>query len=385
MSRDARPLAARFPDARVVAADLLDPATLPPALEGIEVAYYLAHSMGGGERGLRRARPAGGPQLRAGGGRAPASARIVYLGGLGDDAADLSHHLASRHETGAELAAHGVPVTEFRAAVDHRLRQRVVRDPAPPDRAAADHDHAALGGHPLPADRHPRRARLPRRRARPSRGHRDRRDRRPGRPLLRRHDADLRPPARPAPPDDPGPGAHAAPQLVLGQPRLAGPGGDRPAAHRGPAQRGRRPRPGAGRGLRPPARCPIAEALQRAIDRTDRHDVESTWFDALAAPDKAEPLVGDVPRGDDRRAPAADRRGAAGAGLRRGRARGRRRRLAVREPPVAGARADGSHRRRRRDAPGTPRPRPPAGGRRARLLAGGGGPPARRSSACGPR
>ena len=32
---------------------------------------------------------------------------------------------------------------------------------------------------------------------------------------------------------------------------------------------------------------PYAQALQRAIDRTDRHDVESTWFDALAAPDKA--------------------------------------------------------------------------------------------------
>ncbi len=43
--------------------------------------------------------------------------RIIYLGGLGDDSADLSHHLASRHETGAQLAAHGVPVTEFRAAV----------------------------------------------------------------------------------------------------------------------------------------------------------------------------------------------------------------------------------------------------------------------------
>jgi uncharacterized protein YbjT (DUF2867 family) len=47
-SRDARPLAARFPESGVVAADLLDPATLPPALEGIEVAYYLAHSMAGG-------------------------------------------------------------------------------------------------------------------------------------------------------------------------------------------------------------------------------------------------------------------------------------------------------------------------------------------------
>ena len=52
MSRDARPLAARFPDARVVAADLLDPPTLAPALGGVDIAYYLAHSMGGGERGF---------------------------------------------------------------------------------------------------------------------------------------------------------------------------------------------------------------------------------------------------------------------------------------------------------------------------------------------
>ena len=80
------------------------------------VAYYLAHSMGAGERGFaerdrQAARNFALAAARAG------IARIVYLGGLGDDAADLSHHLASRHEAGAELAAHGVPVTEFRAAV----------------------------------------------------------------------------------------------------------------------------------------------------------------------------------------------------------------------------------------------------------------------------
>jgi uncharacterized protein YbjT (DUF2867 family) len=116
MSRDARSLAARFPQATVVVADLLDRSTLPSALEEIEVAYYLAHSMGAGERGFaerdqQAARNFGEAAKRAG------VARIVYLGGLGDDSADLSHHLASRHETGAELAAHGVPVTEFRAAV----------------------------------------------------------------------------------------------------------------------------------------------------------------------------------------------------------------------------------------------------------------------------
>ena len=116
MSRDPRALAARFPHARIVDGDLLDPSTLPMALERVEAAYYLAHSMGAGERGFAErdreaARNFGQAARRAG------VSRIVYLGGLGDDTAELSHHLASRHETGAQLAAHGVPVTEFRAAV----------------------------------------------------------------------------------------------------------------------------------------------------------------------------------------------------------------------------------------------------------------------------
>jgi hypothetical protein len=46
----------------------------------------------------------------------------------------------------------------------------------------------------------------------------------------------------------------------------------------------RDPGPAKAFGLHP---LPYAEALQRAIDRTDRHDIESTWFDAIAAPDKA--------------------------------------------------------------------------------------------------
>ncbi len=116
MSRSAGALEARFPQATVVVADLLDPSTLPVALERVEVAYYLAHSMAAGERGFadrdrQAARNFGRAARRAG------VPRIVYLGGLGDDSADLSHHLASRHETGALLAADGVPVTEFRAAV----------------------------------------------------------------------------------------------------------------------------------------------------------------------------------------------------------------------------------------------------------------------------
>jgi uncharacterized protein YbjT (DUF2867 family) len=116
MSRDERSPGARFPGARIVVADLLVPESLPAALEGIEVAYYLAHAMGGSdpdfaERDRRAARNFARASAKAGVGR------IVYLGGLGDDEAELSHHLASRHETGEELAAAGVPVTEFRAAV----------------------------------------------------------------------------------------------------------------------------------------------------------------------------------------------------------------------------------------------------------------------------
>ena len=116
MSRDTRSLAERFPDARLVTADLLDPRSLPPALEKVEVAYYLAHSMGAGEKGFaerdqQAARNFAGEAAGAG------VSRIIYLGGLGGEAAGLSRHLASRHETGAELAAHGVPVTEFRAAI----------------------------------------------------------------------------------------------------------------------------------------------------------------------------------------------------------------------------------------------------------------------------
>ncbi len=115
-SRDPRGLKERFPGSDVVRVDLLDPDTLAPALEDVDTAYYLAHSMAGGEadfamRDLRAARWFGQAAREAGVGH------VVYLGGLGDPDSGLSPHLASRQEVGAELAAHGVPVTEFRAAV----------------------------------------------------------------------------------------------------------------------------------------------------------------------------------------------------------------------------------------------------------------------------
>src|SRR4029453_2499545 len=43
--------------------------------------------------------------------------QVVYMGGLGDDASELSPHLRSRAETAAILADGGVPLTTLRAAI----------------------------------------------------------------------------------------------------------------------------------------------------------------------------------------------------------------------------------------------------------------------------
>ena len=97
--------------------DVLDIDTLSPALRGIDAAYYLVHSMGA-ESGVafaqRDRHAASNFALVA---REQQVARLIYLGGLGDEKTGLSEHLASRQEVGRVLAAGGVPVTEFRAAV----------------------------------------------------------------------------------------------------------------------------------------------------------------------------------------------------------------------------------------------------------------------------
>ncbi len=100
---------------QVAVGDVLHPETLLAALEGVTAAYYLIHSMMGGEdfhqRDLRAARNFA---LAA---RQTGVQRLIYLGGLGDPDAELSEHLRSRQETGDALREAGVPVTEFRAAV----------------------------------------------------------------------------------------------------------------------------------------------------------------------------------------------------------------------------------------------------------------------------
>ncbi len=94
-------------------ADVLEPASLGPALEGAEVAYYLVHSMGrGAADGDYAERDVTGAENFATAAAEAGVNRVVYLGGLGEG----SEHLASRHATAAALRAGAVPVAYFRAA-----------------------------------------------------------------------------------------------------------------------------------------------------------------------------------------------------------------------------------------------------------------------------
>jgi len=93
-------------------ADVLEPDTLGPALEGVDVAYYLVHSMGrGGDGDFAMRDQEGGRNFATAAANAGVK-RIVYLGGLGSG----SEHLNSRHATAVTLRAGEVPVAYFRAA-----------------------------------------------------------------------------------------------------------------------------------------------------------------------------------------------------------------------------------------------------------------------------
>jgi uncharacterized protein YbjT (DUF2867 family) len=100
--------------AQIIAGDLLDPDSLVAALDGVQDAYYLVHSMGATGEFEELDRRAAANFAHAA--RRAGLERIVYLGGLGDGG-DLSPHLASRQEVGAILRASGVPTIELRASI----------------------------------------------------------------------------------------------------------------------------------------------------------------------------------------------------------------------------------------------------------------------------
>lgn len=104
----------RRDDVTWVRADVRDEGDVERALEGADVAYYLVHALGKKdfEELEREAADAVASAAEQAG-----LQQIVYLGGLGDDADELSPHLRSRRETERRLAAGKVPVTTLRAGM----------------------------------------------------------------------------------------------------------------------------------------------------------------------------------------------------------------------------------------------------------------------------
>lgn len=96
--------------------DVFDQASLEQAFAGCVVVYYLVHSMNPQVGDFAEAdRVAAKNTLNAA--EQAGVERIIYLAGLGDEKADLSHHLQSRREVENVLRSGKIPVTTLRAAM----------------------------------------------------------------------------------------------------------------------------------------------------------------------------------------------------------------------------------------------------------------------------
>ncbi|MFY9780878.1 MAG: SDR family oxidoreductase [Candidatus Baltobacteraceae bacterium] len=115
-AREPARLSGRFKGVEITEGDVFDRVSVRRALEGIDVAFYLVHSMNRSDRDFAQSDRVAAALFREAAGEAGVK-RIVYLGGLGDGAKSLSAHLRSRQEVGDVLRAGGVAVTEFRAAM----------------------------------------------------------------------------------------------------------------------------------------------------------------------------------------------------------------------------------------------------------------------------
>src|SRR5215218_1557478 len=103
------------PQVEIVEGDLNRPGTLPDAFEGVDVAYFLVHSLG--QRRFEELDRVAAENFAAAA-RAAGVRRIVYLGGPEPPAGGTqSAHLRSRAEVARILLDSGVPTAVLRAAV----------------------------------------------------------------------------------------------------------------------------------------------------------------------------------------------------------------------------------------------------------------------------
>jgi len=104
---------------KYVQADVFDVEQLENAIRGIDVVYYLLHSMEGDKDHWKEF--ASREKIQAQNFLKAATKanvkRIIYLGGLVNDSLDLSPHMQSRKKVGEILASGSIPVTQLRASL----------------------------------------------------------------------------------------------------------------------------------------------------------------------------------------------------------------------------------------------------------------------------
>jgi uncharacterized protein YbjT (DUF2867 family) len=111
----------------VVTGDALTGAGLEPAMDGIDVVYYLIHSMEGAAGGAFPEQARRGAERFAAAARAAGVRRIVYLGGLVPADGVVSRHLASRLAVEETLLAAAPESIALRASIVIGARSRSFR------------------------------------------------------------------------------------------------------------------------------------------------------------------------------------------------------------------------------------------------------------------
>ncbi len=99
----------------VVEGDAFDEAVVSKALKGVDVAYYLMHSLM--EKDDFETQEQNMARLFGSVAKKQKVGRIVYLGGIVPEGAELSPHMSARANTGQILQGSGVPTIELRAGI----------------------------------------------------------------------------------------------------------------------------------------------------------------------------------------------------------------------------------------------------------------------------
>ncbi len=102
-------------DVEVARADLTEPESLTEAFDGVDVVYYLVHSMGTSKDFVAAERQSAKNVVEAA--KKAGVRRLVYLSGLHPEGVELSRHLMSRTEVGEILIDSGIETVVLQAGI----------------------------------------------------------------------------------------------------------------------------------------------------------------------------------------------------------------------------------------------------------------------------